>query len=74
MGERSNRRRFMLPIECISHKIDENPRCAFDEKQFEYGPQWRDRDGLFRLERHRAYWTGLMPNLGTAFAKTKDKT
>jgi sporulation protein YlmC with PRC-barrel domain len=62
-GENRHRRRFMLPAGCIECRAVPL-RCAFERKQFEYGPQWHDGSGLFRLERHHAYWTGLLPHSG----------
>ncbi len=62
-GAHPHKKRFMLPVSCISSESNQ-PWCPFEQKQFEYGPQWRDSDGLFRLERHLAYWTGLLPDSG----------
>jgi hypothetical protein len=54
-------KQFLLPTETLTAAEDGSARCPFSRKQFEYGPAWRDGEGFVGLDRHRAYWTGLLP-------------
>ena len=54
-------KQFLLPVETLTAAEDGSACCPFTRKQFEYGPAWRDGEGFVGLDRHRAYWTGLLP-------------